>query len=134
MTFIPEGASTSPRQPTLVDSHVGNRLRELRKGCQMTQEELGKAVGLSFKQIRKYEHGENRISSSMLFGLSKALGASINSFFNQLPKSGMSELAENMTMERCNTRETEQLVAQYYRTKDQTKRTAFFKRCAGHCR
>jgi hypothetical protein len=31
----------------------------------MGQTKLGDAVGLTFRQIRKYEHGSNRIGSSL---------------------------------------------------------------------
>ena len=47
----------------------------------MSQEKLGDAVGLTFQQIQKYERGANRVSASMLWELSKILGAPTDWFF-----------------------------------------------------
>ena len=47
---------------TELDVFAGRRLREARLAVRMTQEELGKALGLSFQAIQKYESGENRLS------------------------------------------------------------------------
>ena len=44
-----------------IDIHVGRRLREARLAKGMSQEALGKALGISFQQVQKYEKGSNRI-------------------------------------------------------------------------
>ncbi len=44
----------------LVDVHVGSRMRLRRKPLGMSQQMLGKAIGLTFQQIQKYERGVNR--------------------------------------------------------------------------
>ena len=49
-----------------VDSLVGARIRLLRKRRKMSQTELGKAVGVTFQQIQKYENGKNRIGAGRL--------------------------------------------------------------------
>lgn len=56
-----------------VDEDVGIRLRNLRKAAGLTQEQLGKEVGVSFQQIQKYENGTNRFAVSMLYELTRAL-------------------------------------------------------------
>ena len=61
------------RSTTTFDNELGERLRIVRSVKGMTQAELGKAVGLSFQQIQKYEQGSNRVSASMLLQLSRAL-------------------------------------------------------------
>ena len=53
--------------PRPVDVHVGGRVRACRTLIGMSQEELGKHVGLTFQQIQKYENGMNRITASSLY-------------------------------------------------------------------
>lgn len=44
------------------DEDVGNLLRTHRNRAGLSQDELGKELGVSFQQIQKYERGLNRIS------------------------------------------------------------------------
>ena len=50
--------------PRPVDVHVGGRVKVRRTLIGMSQEELGKHVGLTFQQIQKYEKGRDRIAAS----------------------------------------------------------------------
>jgi len=59
--------------PDPIDVAVGLRLRTLRKSRGMSQDQLGKALGITFQQIQKYERGTNRISASMLVKSARAL-------------------------------------------------------------
>lgn len=72
------------RKPTWVDAHVGERLRARRRQLRMTQVDLGAAIGLSFKQIRKYEQGRNRIGAATLYHLARALEVGEAYFFDGL--------------------------------------------------
>ena len=47
----------------------------------MTQEKLGKKLGVTFQQIQKYETGRNRIGSSRLHQAASVLGVPISYFF-----------------------------------------------------
>ena len=67
---LPEGG------PDPIDVAVGLRLRTLRKSCGMSQERLGKALGITFQQVQKYERGTNRVSASMLVKSARALEVS----------------------------------------------------------
>ena len=60
------------------------RVRQRRILLGMTQTALGKAVGLSFQQVQKYENGGNRISSSRLFEFAKILNVPISYFFDEM--------------------------------------------------
>jgi transcriptional regulator with XRE-family HTH domain len=60
--------------PDPLDVALGLRVREVRNGCGLSQDELGREVGVSFQQMQKYEHGANRISFSRLVQISEALG------------------------------------------------------------
>jgi transcriptional regulator with XRE-family HTH domain len=59
--------------PDPIDVHVGARLRLRRNLLGMSQEQLGKAGGLTFQQIQKYERGTNRMGASRLFQFAKLL-------------------------------------------------------------
>lgn len=65
---------------------LGARVRELRTIKRMPQDTLGKAVGVTFQQIQKYERGVNRISVVRLFEIAAALGCSVQEIL-QLPES-----------------------------------------------
>ena len=65
----------------LVDRHIGSRLQAMRAAKGLTQKSLGASVGISFQQIQKYEHGNNRISASMLWQFSQVLGVAVSDFF-----------------------------------------------------
>ena len=71
--------------PDPIDVAVGLRLRTLRKSRSMSQEQLGRALGITFQQIQKYERGTNRISASMLVKSARALQVSPNTL---LPDEG----------------------------------------------
>ena len=72
------------RSPTEIDKHIGQRLKELRRMRGLSQKELGDTVSLSLKQIRKYEHGENRISASKLYDFSVILSVQAEYFYEGL--------------------------------------------------
>jgi transcriptional regulator with XRE-family HTH domain len=46
-----------------IDAHVGRVLRARREQRGMSQTALGKAGGVSFQQVQKYETGKNRVSA-----------------------------------------------------------------------
>jgi transcriptional regulator with XRE-family HTH domain len=61
-------------------------MRERRLQVNMTQDDLGKALGISFQQIQKYEKGVNRVSASRLYELCKVLNVPMSSMFERDPK------------------------------------------------
>lgn len=67
-----------------IDKHIGSRLRLRRKSLKLSQESLAFDLGVSFQQIQKYEVGENRISASKIYELSKILEISPFFFFEGL--------------------------------------------------
>ena len=48
-----------------LDQMFGARMRQIRMAQDISQQTLGKHLGLSFQQIQKYEQGKNRLSLSM---------------------------------------------------------------------
>jgi transcriptional regulator with XRE-family HTH domain len=73
------------KSPNPIDKHVGSRVRMRRMMLSMSQEKLGKALGLTFQQVQKYEKGTNRISASRLQHLSHILQVSVPFFFEGAP-------------------------------------------------
>ncbi len=72
--------------PRPVDVHVGGRVKACRTLIGMSQEELGKHVGLTFQQIQKYENGMHRIVARRLWRFSLVLGRPISWFFEGIGK------------------------------------------------
>jgi transcriptional regulator with XRE-family HTH domain len=64
-----------------VDEAVGARIRILRKRRKMSQAELGKALGVTFQQVQKYENGNNRVSASRLHMVATTLDIPIAELF-----------------------------------------------------
>jgi transcriptional regulator with XRE-family HTH domain len=69
---------------SLIDAHVGQRLRERREALGMSQGRLGRHLGLTFSQVQKYEKGSNRIGAGRLYQISQFLGVSPLYFFEGL--------------------------------------------------
>jgi transcriptional regulator with XRE-family HTH domain len=63
----------NPRRVQDTDIAIGERIKARRNQIDMSQEELGHALKVSFQQIQKYEKGVNRISSGRLLQLADAL-------------------------------------------------------------
>jgi transcriptional regulator with XRE-family HTH domain len=66
---------------TPMDALVGSRLRSRRKQLRISQERLGKEIGVSFQQVQKYENGTNRIGAGRLAEISKVLDVPVAYFF-----------------------------------------------------
>ncbi len=73
------------RAPSIIDKHVGARLRERRGILGVTQQQLGVAIGVSFQQIQKYEKGLNRIGAGRLREISRFLGVGPGYFYEGSP-------------------------------------------------
>lgn len=123
--------------PSLIDCHVGARLRARRTILGLSQKELGERVGLTFQQIQKYEQGSNRIGSGRLFEFSHILGVSVSFFYDEMPPELKSYTQRGVNADKLdpeklldagimNTRETIELVRTFYNIKDDAVRQRFF--------
>lgn len=113
--------------PHPVDVYVGRRLRLKRTILGMSQEAVGKEIGVTFQQIQKYERGINRMGASRLYDFSRALGVSIAYFFEgygdyKTSDAEMLALSEpeggGFEHEKVNNRETIEVMRAYYRVKN----------------
>ncbi|MDX9689592.1 MAG: XRE family transcriptional regulator [Proteobacteria bacterium] len=128
-------------QPDPVDVHVGARLRLRRNLLGLSQEQLGKACGLTFQQIQKYERGTNRMGASRLFQFSKLLDVPVSYFFDDVrgertavyPSLGFGEKEQNALEgmhitddEILYRKETLELIRAYYSISDpKTRRKVY---------
>lgn len=111
--------------PHPVDIHVGRRLRLKRTILGLSQEAVGKEIGVTFQQIQKYERGINRMGASRLFDFAKALGVQISYFFEGYGDYAMDEVSAyalgeptaGFEHEKVNNRETLEVMRAYYRIK-----------------
>lgn len=125
-------AGENDNGPDPVDSHVGKRLRMLRKLKSISQEKLAQALGLTFQQVQKYERADNRIGASRLYHIAEALGVAPSYFYegygNQKaargPAYGLAEEGEstNNNDDVMQRSETLKLVSLYYQIKDEATR------------
>ncbi|MBB4268188.1 helix-turn-helix domain-containing protein [Roseospira visakhapatnamensis] len=70
--------------PDPIDSHVGRRMRLRRAVLGKSQDQVARALGVSFQQVQKYERGSNRISASRLFDVARCLDVPVGYFFDDL--------------------------------------------------
>jgi len=115
--------------PHPVDIHVGKQLRMRRVILGLSQEAIGKSIGITFQQVQKYERGINRMGSSRLFELSKYLTVPVSYFFEGLDSAarispgGVAEETSPFEHEKMSSRETLELIRAYYRISDPNVRS-----------
>lgn len=83
-----------PKRATEQDRIVGPRIAALRKARGLSQIALGRAVGVSFHQIQKYENGMNRVGASRLSDIARVLEVPVSTFFNSDDGGAEQEQAE----------------------------------------
>jgi transcriptional regulator with XRE-family HTH domain len=69
-----------------IDVHVGKRIHQRRALLGLSQTSLGKAAGLTFQQVQKYERGANRLSASRLFEFARILDVPVDYFFAEMDR------------------------------------------------
>lgn len=67
------------RAASEIDKAISANVRETRLKLGVTQDELGRYIGVTFQQVQKYEHGINRISAGRLVVIAEALGVPVSS-------------------------------------------------------
>ncbi len=109
------------------DLYVSKRLRRRRRLLGMTQQELASLVGVRFQQIQKYECGANRMTSSRLYDLARAMNVKVQYFFDGLEEHlGLTGKpandAEYLESDVLSQKETLELVRAYYRLGEHPRR------------
>ena len=68
-----------------IDAFIGSRVRMRRLSLEISQEQLGDVLGLTFQQVQKYEKGQHRIGAGRLYWIAQALSVPVEYFFEGLP-------------------------------------------------
>jgi len=133
------GRMASKGFPNPIDVHVGRRIRQRRTLLGMNQDTLAKAIGLTFQQVQKYEHGRNRVGSSRLFDVARVLDVPIAYFFEEM-EAGVADKSPSRLMgvpasklqkaaaqpDPLVKRETLELVRAYYKITERRVRKRVF--------
>lgn len=101
-----------------MDKHIGRRVYLRRTALGMSQEALGKAIGVTFQQVQKYERGANRIGAGNLFDFSKTLRVPVSYFYEEYDKEGFAEDNSKFESELASSRESLALVSAYNKIVD----------------
>lgn len=80
-----EHPAMSRRSASALDLQVGERIRRRRAVLGLSGQQMAEALGISYQQFHKYEHGTNRVSASRLFAIAGLLGTSISFFYDEVP-------------------------------------------------
>jgi DNA-binding XRE family transcriptional regulator len=70
-----------PARLTLVDAHIGRRIRMRRRLLGLNQTGLANRIGVTFQQVHKYETGQSAVTAARLFTIARALGIPPEYFF-----------------------------------------------------
>lgn len=73
----------APKRTTDRDARIGARIRARRELMSLSQTDLGRALGVSFQQLQKYEAGANRIGAGRLEEVAIFLGVPVASFYDE---------------------------------------------------
>ena len=69
--------------------HVAKRVRLRRTFLDISQEQLGAELNVTFQQVRKYERGASRINASRLWNISQILDVPASYFFDNMSEGTM---------------------------------------------
>lgn len=116
-----------------IDAHVGQRLRLRRTLLGLSQDDLGRSMGLTFQQIQKYERGKSRIGAGRLYEFGRVLNVPVSFFFDDAP-GGTEALAPGASdapqvpfpMEGRRDRQLLELMRAYRRINDPQVRRSLF--------
>ena len=71
-----------------IGDHIGQRIRQRRTELGLTQDQLARALGISYQQVQKYETAANRVSAGRLYELACEFGVEISYFFEGIESIG----------------------------------------------
>lgn len=77
-------AMKNQRSTTPTDKLIGKKIRELRILSGISQDELGRHLGVSFQQVQKYEAATNRVSISTMISIAEKFKCSVSGILGKL--------------------------------------------------
>lgn len=75
-----------------INAHIGRRARERRTVRDLSLEQVGQLIGMSYQQVQKYESGDSAIAAARMVHLALALRADPGDFLAGLPASAYVDL------------------------------------------
>jgi transcriptional regulator with XRE-family HTH domain len=97
--------------PHPIDTYVGDRMRLRRMEFGLSQSLLANKIGVSSQAMQKYESGDNRISASRLYEVSRVLEVPPAFFFDGYPDG---VVVQNLARETFDSRELMSLLRAFY--------------------
>jgi DNA-binding transcriptional regulator YiaG len=70
------------KRAATIDKHVAQRIKAARAAAGLSQEAVGRYLGVTFQQVQKYENGRNRVSAGKLMMIAELLGHDVQWFFD----------------------------------------------------
>jgi transcriptional regulator with XRE-family HTH domain len=113
------------QKPHPVDVHVGEKIRQMRKMRDKTQQQLAGEVGIRFQQIQKYETAKNRVSASRLWDIAIALDVHVKSFFEGMDYDQAKIQKDGKPVDILNDNEALDLVRFYFKIPEAQRRGLF---------
>ena len=112
-------------KPNPFDFHVSQSNKARRRELGLSQTVLGNEIGVSFKQVHKYESGANRIGTGRLYEFSMALNTAVKNLFHEasltVQTSVNSDAVKSITSIGID-QECEKLIEAYYSISDRQLR------------
>jgi transcriptional regulator with XRE-family HTH domain len=105
---------------------VGRRIRARRIECELSQQELGEELGITFQQVQKYEKGANRVGAGRLQRIGRILQVPMTFFFDSgaPARSGQTRFEPTRLFDVLENRDSLQLVTAFNRISDRNFRRA----------
>ncbi|MBY0355239.1 MAG: helix-turn-helix domain-containing protein [Rickettsiales bacterium] len=105
------------REVIEVDSIIGRNIERRRRQLSMTQQAVGKKLGVTHQQIYRYETGQSRIPSDKIYLLAQALRMPVSDLFAGLEHTG----PKGVSRTSCDTEHlTQSLLHSYSSIKDRS--------------
>jgi len=106
--------------PNAIDIQIGARLKTRRIEVGMSQQILGRHLGLTYQQIQKYEKGINRIGASRLQQIGRILKVPAGYFFEGAPDGWQAgeTWTTNRFLEFLGTRDGHALIVSFAKIRD----------------
>lgn len=116
-------------------SKVGKLIKEARNGADLTQEKLGKKVGLSANDISLAERGEKELTQAQLKKIATACGVTQASLLNAAKGTAKKTTAKKATASATSMKLTvaEKKLVEAYRAAEDDEKKAALKVLKGEC-
>jgi transcriptional regulator with XRE-family HTH domain len=113
-----------PRRLSEIDRHVGKRIRAARILANLSLDDLGQRIGVSYQQVQKYENGTNRVGAGRLHQIATALRQPLHYFYAEDGVDTEPDLAQSRAL-------LDETLQQLMRTASQIRSVKLLQRLVG---